>query len=641
MSISFKRQINEHLPLAPKRVWGRIFVISFFTVFVLLILTLGTAYSYAVYYKNTVYPGVYLGNFPLGGLTKNEVVEVVETTNNQLANQGVSLLIGSQAAKLTLDTVIATDSALEILSIDSNTIADKAMQAGRSKNFLESLLQPLELRFKKQLSLKAPVVIDEPNVRLGLKAILSPLEDVPRNAGIAFKKGSQTIYEIIPENEGYVFNYSEVIDKIVSQLETGNLRGVEINLHKFLPIVTTNDIKEVEYKLPEILGYGSLSFNYIDSRTKARRDWEIKPSTLAAWLIANRDSDHNVIFELDEALVTNYLVEDIKPVIDRRAQDAKFEITGEKVNEFKGSRPGANLDVIKTYQEFASAFTERNYEPELPTKTVSLLVDSIEPQVKTADVNNLGITEILGTGVSSFSGSPRNRIKNITHAAQLLNGTLIKPGEEFSTNDSAGPYTKENGYLPEMVIKGKQIIPEVGGGMCQIGTTLFRMAMNSAMPITERRNHSLVVSFYSDPVNHNPGTDATVYSPIVDFKFLNDTGNYILVQTDVDTKKQDLIFTLWGKPDGRRGSYTHPEVQKWLPIGEKEIIEISDGTLAVGTEKCQNAFRGARASFTYTRFTSSSEKIDRVFSSYYRSLPKICMVGVEPEEEEEQGGTTL
>ena len=179
--------------------------------------------------------------------------------------------------------------------------------------------------------------------------------------------------------------------------------------------------------------------------------------------------------------------------------------------------------------------------------------------------------------------------------------------------------------LPEMVIKGREIKPEIGGGMCQIGTTLFRTAMNSGMPISERRNHSLVVSYYADPVNGNPGTDATLYEPNVDFKFINDTGGYLLLQTSIDYKKQELVFTFWGKSDGRKGSYTHPEVTKWIPAGEPQEIIVT--TLKPGERKCQNAFRGAVTSFTYTIINSSSEKIERVFDSYYRPLPQICMVG--------------
>jgi vancomycin resistance protein YoaR len=151
--------------------------------------------------------------------------------------------------------------------------------------------------------------------------------------------------------------------------------------------------------------------------------------------------------------------------------------------------------------------------------------------------------------------------------------------------------------LPEAVIKGNEIKNEIGGGMCQIGTTLFRMAMNSGMQITQRRNHSLVVGYYADPVNGNPGTDATLYEPILDLKFLNDTGNYLLLETNIDYAKQQLTFTLWGKPDGRSGSYTHPLVSKWIPAGAPQMIPVT--TLKPGEQKCQNAFRGAVASLLF------------------------------------------
>jgi hypothetical protein len=135
----------------------------------------------------------------------------------------------------------------------------------------------------------------------------------------------------------------------------------------------------------------------------------------------------------------------------------------------------------------------------------------------------------------------------------------------------------------------------------------------------------LVVNYYLDPENHNPGTDATVYDPVVDFKFLNDTGNFLLLQTQVDYKKQLLTFTLWGKPDGRRGYYSKPLVKKWIPSGAPRKMEVDD--LAPGVEECQELYTGAVASFIYTRFTSSSEEIKQVFDSYYRPLPKICRVG--------------
>jgi vancomycin resistance protein YoaR len=306
-------------------------------------------------------------------------------------------------------------------------------------------------------------------------------------------------------------------------------------------------------------------------------------------------------------------------------ENAVFKMEGDKVVEFKASTNGLKIDIDKTYQDINTLFVTRSQPGIVATGTIRVAVIQVEPEVKTADVNNLGITDIIGIGISTFKDSHNNRIRNIANAVKRLNGSLIKPGEEFSANHYAGPYTAANGFLPEAVIKGDEIKNEIGGGMCQIGTTLFRMAMNSGMDITERRNHSLVVSYYADPVNGNPGTDATLYEPILDLKFKNDTGNYLLLQTDIDYKKQQLTFTLWGKPDGRSGSYTHPIVERWIGAGAPQMVETD--TLPPGKEKCQSGFRGAVARFSYTRTTPSGEKIERVFESYYRPLPRICLVG--------------
>jgi len=375
--------------------------------------------------------------------------------------------------------------------------------------------------------------------------------------------------------------------------------------------------------LPILFSYGDINLNYIDSQTQARKDWKIPSHVYSSWLEVQKEGD-SFVFGLSAEAVGIYL-EGLKKEVERPAEDAKFIMENGKAKEFQSSRSGVALDVDKTYQELNRAFIERNYHPAVVSKTISLSTNIIESEIKLSEINDLGITDIIGSGTSTFYGSHTNRIKNITHAVKLLNGIIIKPEEEFSTLKSAGPFTEKNGYLPELVIKGTEIKKEVGGGMCQIGTTLFRMAMNAGMDITERRNHSLVVSYYLDPVNRNPGTDATVYDPILDLKFLNDTGNYLLLQTEVDYKKQLLTFTLWGSPDGREGWYSHPLVKRWIPAGKKQEIEVDN--LKPGVKECQESYVGASASFIYTRITPAGEEIKRVFDSYYRPLPEICRIG--------------
>jgi vancomycin resistance protein YoaR len=407
-----------------------------------------------------------------------------------------------------------------------------------------------------------------------------------------------------------------------------DLNNITVKAELFEPTVKFSDAQKAAQNLTQFLSYGDISLNHIDPQTKARRDWIIPVTEYANWLEIEKDADQNPIFVLNAEKAKSYL-ESLRYLVDKLPHDAKFAVADNgKVKEFQASQSGLALNADKTLADLNAAFKDRNYHPIQIVKTISLTVDVVDPVIKTADVNNLGIEDIIGVGYSTFKDSHSNRIKNIAHAVERLNGVLIKPDEEFSAIKYAGPFTAENGFLPEAIIKGKEIKDEIGGGMCQIGTTLFRMAMNSGMDITARQNHSLVVGYYADPVNGNPGTDAALYEPFLDLKFKNDTGHYLLLQTEIDFKKQQLTFTLWGKPDGRSGSYTHPLVKKWIPPGDPE--EIKTDKVKIGETKCQNAFRGAVASFTYTRITPSGEKIDRVFDSYYRPLPKICMVGVDP-----------
>jgi vancomycin resistance protein YoaR len=263
------------------------------------------------------------------------------------------------------------------------------------------------------------------------------------------------------------------------------------------------------------------------------------------------------------------------------------------------------------------------------TSSLQLAIALVEPEITTGEVNDFGIEDILGVGYSSYKGSPTNRIKNIRFAVtKKLNGILVKPGETFSMLNALKPFTEEGGYLPELVIKGDRIKPEVGGGLCQVGSTMFRAAMNSGLDIVERRNHSLVVNYYNDHRNKMPGADATIYDPAPDFKFKNDTAGNILIMTDMNEKTQELFFTLWGKSDGRKGYYDPPTLHNWIPTGPAKDI-ITD-ELPEGKKKCQEPHPGAVASLKYHRELPSGELVTRVFESHYRPLPRICLIGGTP-----------
>lgn len=598
-------------------------------VFAACLLIAGSAFAYAEYYKNKVYPGVFVGQYPIGGMTEGGLRDFIENFNNRIAKEGLDFSYtdnNNEPNQMKMNVVSADDSSVELVRIDTDNAVDEAMAQGRTGSFWKDLFLPAYIRFI------APKVIyagisEQQKFKDNLNSSLTALGDKPHGAGVQITYPYYPAkYEIIPEKEGYVFDYDAALADITSNLSRLSLLPIALDKKAFMPAVLTANVSSIAPKLDQVLNYGDLNLSYINSQTEAKEDWNIPKEVYSAWIEVRKADNGDFVFALNKDLVEAYL-EKLRVSIDMPAQNARFSVSSDKVEEFQASQSGISLDFEKTYGDLDSVFVSRNYNSSDLPKTVNISVIIVNPDVQMASINDLGITDILGVGISTFKDSHSNRIKNIANAVKRLNGILIKPGEEFSANKYAGPYTAENGFLPEQVIKGNTIKPEIGGGMCQIGTTLFRMAMNSGMDITERRNHSLVVAYYADPVNGNPGTDATLYEPDVDFKFINDTGNYLLLQTTIDYQKQQLTFTLWGKSDGRKGWYTHPIVSKWIPAGNPVTQVVTDGSLKPGEQKCQGAFRGAIASFTYSRITSSSEKIDRVFDSYYRPLPKICMVG--------------
>jgi vancomycin resistance protein YoaR len=317
----------------------------------------------------------------------------------------------------------------------------------------------------------------------------------------------------------------------------------------------------------------------------------------------------------------------ISDTVDRPARDASIEVTNGRVINFTESRDGQSADIDILKKDLLSSVRGQSGE------AIELQINIEKPRIETGDANDLGITQALGAGISNYKGSPMNRRANIQNGVNLLNGILIAPGETFSLLKALAPFSTDNGYLPELVIKGDKITPEIGGGLCQIGTTTFRAAMNSGLPIIERQNHSIVVSYYNDPSNGNPGTDATIYEPVPDLKFVNDTADFILFQAENKTETQELKFTFWGTTDGRIGSYSAPTVLRWIPVGEDVRTETSD--LEPGTETCQSAHIGADTTFVYTITKLDGTSVQTQFDSHYRPLPKICLVGAEEKTEDE------
>jgi vancomycin resistance protein YoaR len=245
-------------------------------------------------------------------------------------------------------------------------------------------------------------------------------------------------------------------------------------------------------------------------------------------------------YRLNQTNVRRFLA-NLSREINIPAIDAKFRIIDGKITEFTPSQIGHILNTAKTMSNILVSLSQEHPGGQIKSRAV---MEDAKPEFSLGKINNLGIESLLGHGESNFTGSSKARISNIGVGAKIFNNVLIKPGEVFSFTDLLGPVDSTGGYKTEMVIKNGKIIPEYGGGLCQVSTTMFRAAVYAGLPILERHAHSLPVHYYEPQ-----GFDATIYPGSADLRFKNDTPSYILIQSKISDLK--LSFDIYGTDDKR------------------------------------------------------------------------------------------
>jgi vancomycin resistance protein YoaR len=247
------------------------------------------------------------------------------------------------------------------------------------------------------------------------------------------------------------------------------------------------------------------------------------------------------------------LLTDWATQIDIEPADARlrFDPASSAVQVLQDSRMGRELDIEGTLDSIQEAV-------ENGSMSGALLIRDVPPAVDSRNVAQMGIKELVASGTSYFAGSSAARVHNIEVAAEKFDGVVIPPNGVFSFNDNVEDVTSANGFEDSLIIWGDRTAVGVGGGVCQVSTTVFRAAYEAGLPIVERYNHGYVVSWYGEP-----GLDATIYTPSVDFRFRNDTGAYLLLEPVVNSSGGAITFNFYGtKPD------------RVVTIGEPVISEV-------------------------------------------------------------------
>lgn len=565
-------------------------------------------------WSGKVYPNVKLAGIVVGGAREEEIKEQLVRYKNSLEEEGIKFSLGADTVTVYTLVTAPTDPDLtyELVFIDANKTIDNIMQVGRNGNLFTRWLSTYSALFLPK-SVPVEYQINETAVQETLHNNFGSREEFPRNASFSYESGE---IEIIVDKPGTILNYAEALTLLDERLSNLSLDVIKLSLIDQQPRIKYAEAISLKNEAQDILD--AAPYTIIATTTDAGI-WQesMQASSIATWLEPTT-TDEGVTLAFGEGLkkYLNLIASDL----NQSPQDARFEIVDGRIDQFQASRDGREIDIEATKKHFSRKFiTEGDTE-------ASIIFKRTSPKVTTEQVNNIGIKEKIGTGKSDFTGSPYNRRVNIKVASDKLNGLLIPPNEEFSLVEALKPFTVEAGYLPELVIKGNRLIPEVGGGACQIGTTTFRAALDAGLDITQRRNHSFAVSYYNDE-NGLPGTDATIYDPAPDFRFVNNTAHYILIQTHIG-EDDILTYEFWGTNDGRKASTTKPVILARQPAPDTKYIETED--LEPGVTECSGSnVPGYTTTFTYSVLAADGEYQEESFDSKYRPWQRVCLIGVE------------
>jgi vancomycin resistance protein YoaR len=339
--------------------------------------------------------------------------------------------------------------------------------------------------------------------------------------------------------------------------------------------------------------------------------WSVPPEQIATFLKLPQDGETSL--SIGGPAAKKYFG-NLAKAVGRPPREVDFSLSSSGKATMIPSKNGRRLDLEATEKAFlTAALSTTNRETEL-------VVVAAEPELSTTRAKALGITGLVG-GYTTYYGGDPNRIHNVQLVARLIDRHLIAPGSTFSFNRTTGERNAAKGFLEAPVIINGELKNGLGGGVCQVSTTVFNAAYEAGLSITERQNHALYIDHY--PL----GRDATVNYPDTDLKFVNDTDNWILLDTIVGSSS--LTVRLYGTPVDRRVETQASPLRETGPAPVKKVLAPN---LYVGERVVVEFGQPSRAvSVRRLVYDDDGDLLyDSTWYSSYVAEPKVVRVGTKP-----------
>ena len=563
---------------------------NFIGILGIIFLAILAAYGgYRLAFRNLIFPKVAIAGIWVGGMDKETALKLVE---NYFAASPNKVILRNEGKEIT---------SIEKIKVERNFgwAVEQAYGIGRSGNILTQIAEQTKVLFAAR-EIAVPINYDADELAGYVDQLAIETDRDPIWPKLVKKNG---VITVSPGSDGIKINKIQLIKTIIEGWGKPETQLIEVPTDK---ISAKEDVQLVTNAIQALNKWGDkkIKFGY--------KDYELTLSNEEMMAIYGLTGEA-VNEDQFEQLLTK-----IKQQVETEPKDAVFVFEDNKVKEFKPEIVGVKVDAPALKTKLATVLAEADKEAlEIP------VIQSL-PKVKTGDINNLGIKELIGVGKSAFAHSIAGRVFNINLAASRINGTLVAPGEDFSFNQAVGDISRASGYQSAYIISGGKTVLGDGGGVCQVSTTVFRAALNAGLPITERKAHAYRVGYYEQ--DSKPGIDATVYNPSADLKFTNDTGKYVLVQTKVDTKKMTMTVEIYGTKDGRVVTVSEPKISSQTP--PPATVYVDDPTLPVGqTKQIDWSAWGAKVSFNYKVIKGEETVFEKTFYSNYQPWQAVYLRG--------------
>jgi len=569
----------------------------------LVILAAGEALASA----GRVHPRVSVAGVSVGGMSPAQAKATLQNQLLERAQKPVTVVHGDKTWE-----VAGTDIGLDF---DFDRMVATAMAVGREGGAPQALASRLDA-WLGGLEIPAIPSAEAPKLNATVDKIAEGTDDPHTDATV---KLSGTSMKVVPAVSGVVLDRAQMTRLLVTAMASTE-RRVKAPVGEDEVDVTDTEAADA-IKVAEQMISAPATVVY-ESET-----WTFSPDQIADWIAfkqvdasapssgaAPPSGEATGTVSLAPVISAKKATETIIPAlgagIGRPAKDAEFKTARGSVTIIP-SEEGIGPDV----EALALSLTNELVVPG-SQRSVELRTRRTEPSLTTDDARAMGVKERISTYTTTYEASNRPRVNNIHKLGDALDGTLVKPGGTFSFNGSVGERTAAKGYTEAPAIVNGKLVPQLGGGICQVGTTIFNSVFESGLPVVQRHNHSFYISHYPK------GRDATVSWGGPDFKFRNDTDSWILIS--VSYTNSSITISLYGTDPGYE---VDAQTGAWERVRPYPTQTIKDPTMAKGSKVIEDSGQTGR-SITVKRIVTKdgTEVRSDTFVSNYK--PKIQVVRV-------------